>query len=363
MTEKNQPISFNRGVPATQSLPSRKVGEVTAEVLREEGDTLLQYGDSRGYLPLREKIVDGCENPTEDQVLVGNGSLQILDMITHIYVEQGDSVLVEKPSYDRAITLFRRAGAKVSAVSLEKDGMNLDELAELLERDRPSLIYTIADFQNPTGITATTEKRKALTELAAKYGTIVVEDSPYRNLRYRGEVEPTVRSFDPDNILRLSSYSKLVSPGMRVGWLVGKSEVIEELADYAEDTYITPNLLSQGIVSKLMGSGWLEENIKQLVSLYEPRLRATLESLEKYFPESDWVEAEGGFFVGLWLPDPSKVDQFYEKAEGENLILSSPDGFFADGESEGFLRLPFPALSVSEIETGVKRLARAWKEL
>jgi len=363
MNNNDKTISFNRGVPAVQSLPLDKVAEIGEEVIDEHGDTILQYGSSRGFLPLRTKLANWYEGATPDQILLGNGSLQILDMIAKLYVNSDDSVLVEWPSYDRAITIFERAGAEVHGVKLEKDGPNLNQLEDLLKTQNPCLFYTIPDFQNPTGICASRAKRKAVAELGEKYGTIIVEDAPYRRLRYRGDEKPTIRSFNPEKVIQMSSLSKLIGPGIRVGWLVAGVEIVEELARYAEDTYITPSLLSQGFANGLFKDDWFEENVQNLISLYEPRLDSTLSSLDRYFPEADWVRAEGGFFVGLWLPDSSEVDKFYRRAKEGGLELSSPEGFFSGYEGEGFVRLPFPALSPSRIEEGVKRLSRIWKDL
>ncbi|MFB6290766.1 MAG: PLP-dependent aminotransferase family protein [Candidatus Bipolaricaulia bacterium] len=356
-------ISFNRGVPETQSLPKKKVGEITEEVLNRYGDSLLQYGDSKGFEPLRNKLADWYVNATNDRILVGNGSLQILDMIANLIVEPGDTVLVESPTYDRAITIFNRAEAKVKGVKLEKDGPELGELSELITECQPKLFYTIPDFQNPTGVCATGKKRKKIVELTRESGTVIVEDSPYRKLRYRGESVPTLRSFSPERVVQVSSFSKLIGPGMRVGWVVGNPEFIDDLAEYAEDTYITPGLLSQGLVDGLIGDGWLKENIQDLISLYAPRLETTLESLEKYFPGADWVEPRGGFFVGLWLPGDTDVDQFYSRAEEENLVLSRSERFFPGRRGKDFLRLPFPALSSDRIEEGIMRLGEAWRNL
>lgn len=363
MKTDKQKVSFNRGVPATQSLPSRKIGEVAEKVLDRYGDSLLQYGDSRGFSPLRDGLADWYEGATREEILIGNGSLQILDMIANLHINPGDTVLVESPSYDRAITIFERVSAEVLGVKLEKDGPNLDELERLLETHRPKLFYTIPDFQNPTGVCASAKKREKVAGLAAEYGTMVVEDSPYRKLRYRGEEKPTLRSFNPEEVVQTSSFSKLVGPGMRVGWVVGNSKIIDDLAVFAEDTYITPSLLSQGLINHLIEEGWLEKNIEDLIALYNPRLEATLDSLEEYFPEADWVPAQGGFFVGLWLPDNTEVNKFYNRAEEENLILSSPKGFFPDRGDEGFVRLPFPALSPGRIEEGVERLGKVWRGL
>lgn len=356
-------ISFNRGVPATSALPSKSVSEAASDMLEVDGENLLQYGDSRGYLPFRKTIAEKYEADSESEVLVGNGSLQILDALAHVYLSPGDSVLVESPTYDRALTIFDRVGVDVFGVELEENGIHVDQFEQLLKGVNPKLFYTIADFHNPTGVTTAGSKREKVVKLAKDSGLTIIEDSPYRKLRYFGEDEPSYRSFDSESVIQMSSVSKLVGPGIRVGWIVARKEIIDETAQFVEDTYITPNLLSQGVVNKLMRDGWIEENIKRLVKLYKPRLEATLSGLDKYFGQSQWIKAKGGFFVGLWLPDSTDVRSFYSKAKNQGLILSSPDGFYPDYSGEGFVRLPFPALSPSEIESGVQKLAKAWSEL
>lgn len=356
-------ISFNRGVPAMSALPPSAVSEAVATVLEEDGKNLLQYGDSRGYLSLREEIASRYGANSSSEILIGNGSLQILDSLAHIFVSPGDLVLVEAPSYDRAITIFDRVDADTYGVKMEKEGVDIDRFTDLVERLDPELFYTIADFHNPTGITTSGDKRKKVAKIARDAGVTIIEDSPYRRLRYFGENEPTYRNLSPENVIEMSSVSKLVSPGIRIGWIVASEETIDRVAQFSEDTYITPNLLSQGVVSQLMKSGWVEKNVGQLIDLYSPRLQATLDTLRKAFPQADWVEAQGGFFVGLWLPESTDVKKFYETANEEGLILSSPQGFYPNYSGEGFVRLPFPALTPAEIEAGVNRLAKAWKKV
>ncbi len=363
MTQKEETIHFNRGIPAEESLPFTDIADVFANLPREKRNDLLRYGDSGGYPPLRKTLANFYPDTSEEQLFVANGSLQILDLLAKHYFDAGDLVLVEKPTYDRALTIFRRAGLNLAGVEMEEDGLDVDQLSRIVEESNPRALYTISDFQNPTGATTSRGKREQLAELAASADFEIIEDSPYRRLRYRGEDLPTVRSFNSEVVLRISSFSKLVCPGIRVGWLVGDTEVTGALADYAEDTYISPNQLSQGIVQWLIGNGWLEERVEELRELYRPRLQTTVDSLERFFPESQWIEAEGGFFVGLWLPEPGKTERFYRRAEERGLVFSSPDGFFPGKGGEGFVRLPFPALTRTELEEGVRRAGEIWHEI
>lgn len=358
---KNEEIFFNRGVPAEDSLPRDEVARIVPRLLEEGDDKLLRYGNSAGYPPLREAVAERYPGATKENVLIGNGSLQILDLIASHYLDECDLVVVERPTYDRALKIFERAGLEVVGVGIGEDGLDLEELKKMIKGREPELLYTITDFQNPTGTTTSEEKRQLIAELAREEDIKVLEDSPYRELRYLGEEVSALRSYDPERVFQLSSFSKLICPGLRVGWLVGERETIKELSKYAEDTYISPNQLSQGIVKGLIEEGWFSERVDELIDLYRPRLSATLESLENFFPEASWVESEGGFFVGLWLPEPGKTGRFYKEAEERGLILSSPAGFFPEGGGEGFVRLPFPALAPARIKEGVRRMAETWQ--
>ncbi|MFP4135843.1 MAG: PLP-dependent aminotransferase family protein [Candidatus Acetothermia bacterium] len=356
-------IYFNRGIPSEESLPYDALTRVFPQLLEDPEKGLLRYGNSTGYPPLKRALSENYSEASEENLLIGNGSLQLLDLIASHYLSPGDTVIVENPTYDRALTIFERAGLEVAGVELEEDGLNLEELEDVARSRSPDLLYVIPDFQNPTGTTTGKYKRGRIVELAEGFDFTVIEDSPYRHLRYRGETLPTIRELGPDSTIQVSSFSKLISPGIRVGWLVSDPGTVSKLGGYAEDTYISPNQLSQGIVESLITEGWFSDRIDELIDLYRPRLEATLKSLERFFPEADWVEVEGGFFVGLWLPESARADMFYEKIEEKGLVLSSPEGFFPNEGGENFVRLPFPALKPAEIEKGVKRMAEAWSEL
>lgn len=350
-----QTISFTRGVPPPEAFPTRQLGECATAILEGEGSVLLQYHPAAGFFPLREWLGQR-HGVTPEAVLVSNGSLQIQEFLTRLLTSPGEVVLVERPSYDRAITIFRRAGTQVVGVPLKPDGFNVGTLERLVEKERPKLFYVIPDFQNPSGITTSQAKRERLVALAERYDFWILEDSPYRDLRYRGEQLPSIFSLGSEKVLFLSSFSKVLSPGMRVGYLIATGKLVKDLAKIAEDTYITPNMIAQGIAYEYCRRGWLEPNIDRLKDIYRPRLEALASALETYVPQAQWTKPEGGFFVGVYLPPEVDTSLLRSRAHEMGVLLSDGRGFFPDRDGGSFLRLPFCALSAEEIREGVSRL-------
>lgn len=350
-------INFARGTPPAQAFPIEQLQTCARAVLEQDGPVVLQYHPAAGFVPLREWLAQ--RNGTAmDCVLISNGSLQILEFLSRGLASPGDTVLVESPTYDRAITLFRRSGLQVTGIPLQSDGYDVAALENLLADEQPRFFYLIPDFQNPTGATTSLAKRKRLVELAERHRFWLVEDNPYKDLCYRGESLPTLLSLGSDRVLHMSSFSKILSPGMRVGYIVGPEAIVGQLAKLAEDTYITPNMLAQGIVFSYCDRGWLEPNIERLKELYRPRMEALEKALAEHLPEAEWTSPGGGFFVGVNLPSQVDISILRTKAREQGLKLSDGRGFFPVGQDgNAFLRLPFCALSTPEIQQGIDRLS------
>jgi len=356
MNMKITSISFNRGVPCVEAFPVSEIQQCAAAILAADAATVLQYGQSTGYLPLRG-IIAQWYGASPEEVLVSNGSLQIQAFLSTFLLSPGDTVFVEEPTYDRAITIFRRHGANVVGIPLEPDGLDVEFLAAQLRKATPRFLYLIPDFQNPTGVTTSLSKREAIVRLAERHGFWILEDDPYRALRYQGSDAPLMRTLNPDRVLHLSSFTKILSPGVRVGYLVAPERIIEAVAKIASDTYVTPGLLAQGVAYEFCRRGWLEPNVERLKGIYQPRLEATAAALREYLPGADWAEPEGGFFVGITLSPAMNAVNLRERAEEAGLSLSDGRGFFPQGGGGRFLRLAFPALSEAEIREGISRLA------
>jgi DNA-binding transcriptional MocR family regulator len=295
--------------------------------------------------------------------MTSNGSLQLIEFLSTHLLQPGDVVFTEAPSYDRTLTTLRKHGAKLVGIPLEPDGPNMEALEAALAKQSPKFFYIIPDFQNPSGATCARAKRDKLVELADKHDFWLVEDAPYRPLRFRGEEQPSLFELNPNRTLHMLSFSKLIGPGPRVGILYGPADLLQNVAKIAENTYITPSLLSQGIVYEFVANGQLPGQIERLKALYSPRLQACLDALDHYLLDAEATRPDGGFFLSVTLPEGTSTVQVREQAVAHNLNLADGQAFFPDGGGERFLRLPYCGITPEEINEGVKRLSLAVKEV
>jgi Transcriptional regulators containing a DNA-binding HTH domain and an aminotransferase domain (MocR family) and their eukaryotic orthologs len=352
-------IKFTRGVPPPESFPTQEISDCAVSLLNRDPDIVLQYGTSGGYQPLRHYLAKQA-GVTENRIAIGEGSLQLSDIVARILLKPGSLVYVESPSYDRSINIFRRTGARVVGIPLEEDGCDLAKVTtRLASGERPVLFYIIPDFQNPSGTVLSMEKRKALVDLAEQYGFWIIEDSPYRRLRYHGIEHPSMFELAPGRVVRMSSFSKLISPGLRVGYSILPDPLAPDFLRFAEDTYINSSYFTQGIVYEYIRLGLLEPNIAKLKALYQPRLDCMLSSLSHEMGDlAEWHKPEGGFFVGMTLQGEFDTDELLARASHAGLLLSDGRGFFPEKNRQCFIRLPFCALTPDEIQSGITRLAQ-----
>lgn len=355
-------IVFTRGVPPPEAFPTEAISDAFDKALHADAAVILQYGHQPGYAPLRKQLAEEY-GVSDSEVFVSSGSLQIQDLISALLITPGSTVLTEQPSYDRAIATFRRRGAKAIGIPLEADGINIERLKAAVAKQVPAFLYLVPDFQNPAGVTISYEKRKAIVELAEQYGFWVIEDVPYRKLRYRGEDVPMLREISPNRVLTLSSFSKLLSPGMRVGYMVAPAAFTAQITKLAENTYLSPVLPTQAIVSQFIAQNWMQQNIEELKRLYKPRWAAMNEAIERYLPGVESSAPDGGFFVSVTLPESANTANLLARAKEIGLVLTDGQAFYADPDEgevpngERFVRLPFCAVTPEQIEEGVKRLA------
>lgn len=354
----NQPvIKLTRGVPPVESFPNEALIQCFQSVLAEYGDTIQQYAGSLGFLPLRQHIA-AEHNTQPEQIIIGQGSLQLLDLAARMLIQPGDAVYVESPTYDRTVTSLRRAGADVVGFALADDGPDPAEMErKLKDGARPKFAYLIPDFQNPSGTVMSEAKRRAVVDLAEKYGFYIFEDSPYRSLRYSGTALPSLYELNPARVCQMSSFSKTIAPGLRVGYMVLPTELVRGLAKMAEDTYINSSYINQAIAFDYIRRGWFASNMEVLKKLYSQRLNTMLACLEEHFTgRATWTKPEGGFFIGMQLNNAPALDVLMNKAKEAGLELTDGRGFYPNGGGENFIRLPFCGLTPEEIEQGISRL-------
>lgn len=358
----SETIVFTRGVPPPEAFPTDELAQCFDAALHNDTAVVLQYGQQPGYPALRRQLAAEY-GVTDKEVLIGNGSLQLQDLVSATLIAPGATVLTEQPSYDRAITTFRRRGAKTIGIPLDPDGINVERLEAEVRRQVPAFLYLVPDFQNPAGATLSLEKRKAVVELAVRYGFYVIEDVPYRKLRYAGEDLPLLRSIDPSRVITMSSFSKLLSPGIRVGFMLAPADLIAAVTRTGEDTYLSPVLPTQAAVAEYIGRGWLQPNIERLKALYSPRWQAMVSATKAHLAGAQIFAPDGGFFVSVLLPEGANYGGLVERAKDIGLVLTPGQAFFADPdqgaapEGERFVRLPFCAVTPEQIEEGVRRLA------
>jgi 2-aminoadipate transaminase len=357
-------IKLTRGVPPAESFPKEELVQTTADVIAEYGNVILQYGPAHGFAPLRALIAEE-RGAAADQVVIGQGSLHLLELYSRKTIRHRDIVYVELPTYDRTVTLLRRAGAHITGFRLQSDGPDVDEIEQRLRGgDRPVFFYLIPDFQNPSGTVLSRHKRERILELSEKYGFMVIEDVPYRRLRYRGEAPPSFFELNSERTIQMSSYSKLIAPGLRVGFMLNTPDFAVGLAKYAEDSYINTSFLNQALVYEFARSGKLEKHLDRLKEMYRERLDTTLASLDEHFTGmATWHRPDGGFFIGLTLNKKVRIEILLQEAAKGGLALTDGRGFHPNGGGEDFIRLPFCALKPEEIRTGVARLAEVVRKI
>jgi len=349
-------ISFARGIPAPECIPVEELADCARAALLADGRTVLSYGSPSGYEPLREWLAErhGVER---DRVLLTNGGLQGFVFIARELVGTGDRVLVEAPTYDRPLKILRALGAEIVPVAMDDEGLELSALERALDTgERPAFLYTIPTFQNPSGRTLTTERRRALVALAGECGLLVLEDDPYGLVRFDGKPEPTLLELAPDDtVAYASSFSKTVAPGVRVGYFVLPAELRAELEATAVSTYITPGLLGQATVYEFIRRGNFDANLERVRDLLRVRRDAMLDALERELGGSGatWSRPAGGYFIWLELPGVD-AGELLTRAEEAGVTFVRGTDF---GGAPTTLRLAYSYVSTDEIAEGIARLA------
>jgi 2-aminoadipate transaminase len=350
-------ISFARGAPSADILPRDAVREAAAVALAEDWEKALSYGTGIGHPGLCQWIAERHGGLDAGQVMVANGSLEAGWMVFENLLGPGDRVVVEQPTYDRTLLMLQRLGVELVPVPLEADGLELGAFEAALDAGPIKLAHVIPNFHNPAGCTLSAEKRVRLVELAAERGFWIFEDDPYRELPFEGEALESMLSIDSaDRVIHASSFSKTVSPGVRVGYLAGPAAEIAALAKRANETYISPNMLAEAVVLELARSGALDRNIDFVKGALRERRDALVEALGEQMPEAEFVVPGGGYFLWLDLAEGTDTPALLAEAKGEGVAFVAGPDFMIEG-GENSLRLSFASVPPERIPEGVARIA------
>jgi 2-aminoadipate transaminase len=377
VTERPGFISFAGGLPAPELFPIKEVSDVCRRILLEAGAAALQYSATEGYRPLRELIstrlvADGLA-VSPDNVLITTGSQQALDLVGKVLIDPGDTVVVESPTYLAALQAWNAYEADFVGVASGRHGMDLDQLETVMYR-HPKLIYCQPNFQNPRGVTLSLERRERLVELSLQHGTPVVEDDPYLELRFEGDHLPGLVALESarqpngeqyhGNIISLGTFSKILAPGLRVGWVVASPEVIAQLTQAKQGTDLHTSTFDQMIAYEMLRSGFLESHKQVIVETYRHRRDAMMDALARSFPRGTrWTHPEGGMFLWVELPESIDAADLLPRAMERQVAFVPGRGFHVDGTGHNTMRLNFSNSTPEQIREGIGRLAHELKRM
>ncbi|MBI5946467.1 MAG: PLP-dependent aminotransferase family protein [Chloroflexi bacterium] len=377
LTEQPDIISFGGGLPAPEVFPVKEFQEACNQVLTDHGAQALQYSTTEGYLPLREMIARHnarySVRVTAEHIMITSGSQQALDFIGRVFVNRGDYIVVEEPTYLGALQAWNAYGAQYITVRTDEHGMVMDELEAAL-RIGPKFIYILPNFQNPSGCTLSLERRMKLVELADKYGVPIVEDDPYGQLRYEGEHIPSVATLDSryrndnggeytGNVIYLSTFSKLLAPGLRLAWVIAPPQVIRRLVMTKQAADLHTSSFNQHVAYEVAKSGFLDEHVKVIRATYKERRDVMLEMMEEMFPPNvGWTKPQGGMFLWGMLPENVDAAEVLKVAIERKVAFVPGAAFHANGGGANTMRINFSFSTPENIREGISRLGTTLKE-
>ncbi len=369
LTQRSEIISFAGGLPAPESFPLDDVKEILTDIVANLDTSSLQYGISEGYVPLREEIVKLVKGlsieATVNDILITTGSQQGLDLTAKAFLNKGDKVLVESPTYLSAIQVFKLYEAECIAPPVDEAGIDPKALDEMLAADKTiKALYMIPTFQNPSGRTISLERRRAIMDVVSKYDILVLEDNPYGDLRYSGETLPTLASMDTQGqVVYLGTFSKTVAPGFRIGFSIASPYVMAKLIIGKQACDLHSPIITQMVIAEYMRRGLMEGHLAEINAMYKAKRDLMLVCLDKYMPEGvTWTKPDGGLFLWLELPAHMNSMELFHKAIAQNVAFVAGESFFADGTPNNTMRLNFSNATHENIEKGMKVLAQVIRE-
>ncbi|AFH42923.1 PLP-dependent aminotransferase family protein [Fervidicoccus fontis] len=374
LVENSNVISLAGGMPAPETFPVDIIGEITQEVIKNHAAQALQYGTTNGFTPLRNAIVEWMKKKysiqiSKDNLIITTGSQQALDLIGRVFINPGDVVIAEAPTYLSALQAFEYYKPEFVQIPLDDEGIRIDLLEEKLKELKSQgksvkFVYTISIFQNPAGVTMSEKRRKEILELASQYDFIIIEDNPYGELRYSGSPIRPIKSWDDDGrVLYLGTLSKVLAPGFRIGWIAGDPRFINKLEIAKQSVDLCTSTFNQVIAWKYIEGGYLDKQIPKIVEFYKPRRDAMLKALEDFMPEGvKWTKPEGGMFIWVTAPEGIDTKLMFEKAVAKGVAYVPGEAFYAHREVKNAMRLNFTYVSEEKIREGISRLAETIKE-
>lgn len=367
--DKKDIISFGGGLPAEETFPIDEMKDICNETLSEEGSRSMQYSTSEGHIALRNLIVDIMKEKGVtidiDNILITTGSQQGLDLSAKVFIDEGDSILCESPTYLAAINAFKPFYPNFIDVKMDDNGLIIEELEKILELNKNiKFLYTIPDFQNPTGVTLSLERRIKLMELANKYDLIIIEDNPYSELRYEKEALPILKSLDTEGrVIYVSTFSKIVCPGYRIGWVCASKEIINKYVLFKQGTDLHTNIFSQMQVARFFQKYDIKEHTKKNALIYKKKRDVMLEAIEQEFPKCiKYTKPNGGMFIWVELPEYMNSKVLLQKTLAKGVAFVSGSSSFPNGGHENTLRLNYSGLPEDKIRKGIKILSEVIKD-
>ena len=359
----NSIYSFAGGYPSAETFPLEEIRRTMSEVIDKYAGKAFQYGATQGVPELREAVAKRYDVPVE-RVQITSSSQQGIDVCTRVLVNPGDVILTSNPSYLGALQSFRSYRADTRGIAHDTDLQVFENEYETVIRQvkaegkRVKFLYMIPDFQNPSGESLTLEERKMLISLAQKHDFLIVEDSPYRELRYEGSHIPTMYSLDPDRVIHLGSFSKIFAPGFRLGWAIAHPEILDKIYVCKQSLDLCPPIFDQYVVAEFLSSGRLDENLARSISLYKGKRDLLLSLLDEHMPDGiRWTHPEGGLFLFLTMPEGFDAVKFYDRALDAGVAYVAGEFFHPDGSGKNTMRLNFSFMSPERIKEGVRLLA------
>jgi 2-aminoadipate transaminase len=367
VTEHPEIISFAGGLPAPELFPVAAIAQAHADVFAGEGPAALQYSTTEGWRPLRDWIARRMQKrgiaASADRVLITTGSQQGIDLAGKVFIERGDAVVVENPTYLAALQAFSGYEASFIAIDSDDEGMRVDQLENALKHSSPKLIYIVSEFANPKGTTLPYERRQKLIELSARYRVPILEDNPYSELRYTGEQQQPLAALDRDGlVIHISTFSKTLSPGMRLGWLIAPEAIFQMVVVAKQAADLHTSTIEQRAAARLLETFDYDGHVGHLCEVYGERLQAMLSAMERYFPaEARWTRPEGGLFLWVELPERLSAEELFEEAIAERVAFVPGTSFFACERKLNFMRFNFSNSKPEMIDEGIKRIASVLK--